>query len=101
MAVIMRKALGERLLLDVPASSRFGAGRLYITDQAVAYEVDGMGLYLNFVPRGIIRSIRPVGGPLLGARRFVMEWTEGGARHAFEFRTREHRRLEEATRGMS
>ena len=95
--ILMRRAMQERLLLRIDASSEHGDGTFYLTDRAVAYEVQSQGIYLNFIPHKNIKKLTGIGG-MLGARKLRMEWDEGAAVHAFEFRTRQHASLLEAAR---
>jgi len=90
MTIIMRKNIGEKRLLDVPAISALGDGILCVTSHAVAYEVHGRGLYLNFIPKSTIIGIRISKSGLFGTRRCSLAWMEGKTRHQFEFRTRQH-----------
>lgn len=89
----MRKNLGEKEILRIEASSRLGDGNLYITSVAVAYEVNTMGLYMNFIPHEIIQSIRSSGNPLFGAKKFNIVWSENDTIHTFEIRTKKYKLL--------
>lgn len=92
MMILVRKSMQEKLLLRMEASSTHGNGFIYVTDMAVAYEVDCRGVFLNFIPRKLIKRITVVGG-VLGAKKLRMEWDEDEAMHFFEFRTRNHSKL--------
>lgn len=94
MVVIMRKNLGEEEILCVEASSCFGDGYLYITSMSTIYEVNTMGIYLNFIPHEIIQSILPLGNSLFGTKRFNIAWSENGSSHSFEIRTKKHKQLQ-------
>ena len=76
---------GERLALKARVLSRHGRGELYVTDRAVACEIDGRGLFLNFVPRGLVLPLERMGRSPSGTR-LRLSWEEGGAVHRFEFR---------------
>lgn len=95
--ILVRKSMQERLLLKVEASSDRGDGSFYLTDKAMAYEVMSRGIYLDFIPHGLIRRIAPAGG-MAGSRKLRMEWDEDGAMHSFEFRTGQHAGLLEAAK---
>lgn len=79
---------GERVVLRAPVSTRHGRGALCVTDRAVACEVHGRGIYLNFVPRAQIRAVRQMGRSPSGSR-LSLEWDEGGSACRFEFRSRD------------
>ena len=95
MTVIMRKDIREEKILQIPASSSYGDGSIYITSKAVIYEVDGMGIYLNFIPREIIVDFHASESKLFGTRKFCIIWMEDNAKHGFEFRTKQHKRLQD------
>jgi len=76
---------GERLALKARVLSRHGRGSLCVTDRAVACEIDGRGLFLNFVPRGSVLKLERLGRSPSGTR-LRLSWEEGGAAHSFEFR---------------
>lgn len=101
MVVMMRKNLGEVEVLHIEASSRFGDGHLYITNIATAYEVNTMGLYLNFIPHKMAKSIRSSGNALFGAKKFIIAWSENGTNRSFEIRTKKHEQLQAVLDGLS
>ena len=86
MTVIMRKDLDERCLLQIPASSVFGDGVLYVTNLAVVYEVLKRGIYLNFVPRNTILGLDVSKSGMFGAKKCRLKWTEDGSVHHMELR---------------
>lgn len=94
MTVIARKDRGEQILANIKASSMFGEGSLCITTHAVAYEVRHKGIYLNFIPHGIITKFNMCGSGMFGTRRCQIRWTENGSEHTFEFRTRQYRQIQ-------
>ena len=94
MAIFMRKKTGEKEILRIEASSFLGDGALYITSEAIAYEVYGKGIYLNFIPLKSIKKFNAVTSSLFGARKFRMVWLEDNTEHHFEFRTKKHTQLQ-------
>lgn len=101
MVVIMRKNLDEEMVLCVEASSCFGDGNFYITSMAIAYEVDAMGMYLNFIPHEIIKSIKSSGHVLFRAKKFHIVWSENDTSYSFEIRTKKHKQLQAVIDGLS
>lgn len=77
---------GERLAARVPVMSRYGRGVLCVTDGAVACEIDGRGILLNFVPRRNVTSLEKLGRSPYG-ERLALSWDEEGSACRFEFRT--------------
>ena len=95
MVIILRKNIDEHLLFETKASSMHGTGSLYVTSHAIAYEVDGKGLYLNFVPNSLFQLVNISKSGMLGTRKFKLIWIEkDGTKHFFEFRTRDYKQLE-------
>lgn len=92
MTIILRPDLGERLLLKTNAISAQGNGFLYVTNLAVAYEVDRHGIYLNFIPHTTIKKLSMHRG-MMGAKKFLLEWEEDTQKFAFEFRTHNYAKL--------
>ena len=86
--------VGERLVVRIRILSRYGRGMLCITDRAVACEIDGRGILLNFVPRKNITSLEKLGRSSYG-ERFVLSWDEEGSVCRFEFRTPDSASLSE------
>lgn len=82
MTILLRA--GERMRASSPIRSRFGPGMFCVTDRAAACEIDGRGLYLDFVPRGSITALRELGRSRSGSR-LRLEWREKET-HGFEFR---------------
>ena len=76
---------GERLAVRAPVFSRHGPGALWVTDRAVACEIDGRGIFLNFVPRDQLRPLERLGRSPRGTR-LRLSWEEEGAVCRFEFR---------------
>lgn len=93
MTVFMRKSLGEKSILQVGANSALGRGIFYVTDLAIAYEVDGRGLYLNFIPHKMISRVEISKRGFCGARKLRIFWIEDETEHSFELRTRQYRQL--------
>ena len=81
-------------MLSVAAASKLGSGTIHVTNLALVYEVDGRGLYLNFIPRDIIRVSET--GSLMGSKRITITWKEDGRKHSFDIRTKRHKELLEA-----
>ena len=94
MVVLMRKKLNEKMLLQIEASSSYGAGTFYITDKAIVYEVHSKGIYLNFIPHKMIKKFIPSMALLFKARKYRMIWSESNTKHYFEFRTKHHKQLQ-------
>ncbi len=92
MTIFVRKNICERKLLEIQANSNQGNGVLCITNMAVAYEVDGRGIYLNFIPRKVIKKFAPVGSVLFGTQKFRITWLED-TECFFEFRTKQYKQL--------
>lgn len=109
MTVLMRKDMDEKCLLELPASSAFGDGTLYVTDHAVAYEVFGRGIYLNFVPLDMLSGLYVLRSGMFGTK-CRLEWREeededekegdedekngGKSTHSIELRVRRYGDLE-------
>ena len=94
MTIIMRKDLGEKKILEISATSRHGSGTLYVTSMAISYEVDSKGIYLNFIPRGMIKKFTAGTMTLFGFKKFHIIWSEDNAEHSFEFRTKQYKSLQ-------
>ena len=77
---------GERLAVRTRILSRYGRGVLWVTDRAVACEIDGRGILLNFVPRDTVTSLAKLGRSPYG-ERLMLSWDEEGSACRFEFRT--------------
>ena len=103
MTIIMRKALDEKVLLQTEASCVYGAGSLCITSHAIAYEVHGKGLYLNFIPHdSLIRVNVSKSSMLLHTRKIRIFWVEEKvgkkegkmSKHFFDIRSRQYVQIE-------
>ena len=79
---------GERAVVRARVLSPHGPGTLWITDRAVACEIDGRGLFLNFVPRASVASLERLGRSPYGTR-LRLSWEEEGGACRFEFRARD------------
>ena len=88
MTIMERKSLGEQKVLEADAASPHGNGTLCITNKAIAFEVHGKGIYLNFIPHSTVIGFYQTGLTLFGAKKFRIVWMEGDTRHHFDFRIR-------------
>ena len=83
-----RKSLGEQKVLEADAASPHGNGTLCITNKAIAFEVHGKGIYLNFIPHSTVVGFDQMNMMLFGAKKFRIVWMEKDTKHHFDFRTR-------------
>ena len=92
MTILLHK--GEHITLKISADSKYGKGTLYITNKAVAYEVEGKGIYLNFVPFDIIQRFY-ISGKGIGHRtkKYKMIWVEKDSEYSIEFKVKNHQDL--------
>ncbi len=99
MTVIMRSDIGEKVILQADARSTHGDGVLYITNQALVYEVHERGIYLNFIPLDVVSSLCRVGVKMFGAAKFRLVWVEkdnNNKKHSFDFRTKKYVEVQDA-----
>ena len=100
MTVIMRSDIGEKVVLQADASSTHGDGVLYITNQALVYEVHERGIYLNFIPLDAVSSLHRIGTRMFGAAKFRLVWVEkddnNNKKHFFDFRTKKYEEIQDA-----
>ena len=94
MVVLMRKKINEKKIVQVEANSCHGNGVFYITDKAIVYEVDSRGIYLNFIPHKMIKKFARSPHILFGSRKYRVTWLENNTEHYFEFRTKQHKQLQ-------